>query len=70
MMGVLIFQLVDYGLLSMKMVEHSPSQWGPPIWIIKMALPVGASLLALQCIAEIIRDFYTAITGKDLKCQY
>ena len=69
MMVVLVIQLFDYGLLSMKLRELSPSQWGPPIWIVKMALPVGASMLALQCVAKIIRDFHTVITGRTLNAR-
>jgi TRAP-type mannitol/chloroaromatic compound transport system permease small subunit len=63
---VVIYQLIDSGIHSMHMNEHSPSQWGPPIWVIKMLLPVGAGLLSIQAIAIIVRNACLAVTGKEL----
>jgi TRAP-type mannitol/chloroaromatic compound transport system permease small subunit len=67
MMVIVILQLLDYGIFSMELREHSSSQWSPPIWVVKMLLPVGAIMLGMQCLAEIVRDFYKAVTGKELK---
>ncbi|WP_353224131.1 TRAP transporter small permease subunit [Salinisphaera sp. C84B14] len=36
--------------------ESSHSAWDPPIWPLKVAIPVGAGLLLLQGVAKLIRD--------------
>jgi TRAP-type mannitol/chloroaromatic compound transport system permease small subunit len=46
----------DYGLASMKIREVSVnSPAGVPIWPLKMLIPFGAGLLALQGFAEVLR---------------
>jgi TRAP-type mannitol/chloroaromatic compound transport system permease small subunit len=46
----------DYGLQSMKLRESSVnSPAGVPIWPLKMLIPFGAGLLALQGVAEVLR---------------
>ena len=46
----------DYGLNSMKIREQSVnSPAGVPIWPLKMLIPFGAGLLALQGVAEMLR---------------
>ena len=46
----------DYGLNSMKIREQSVnSPAGVPIWPLKMLIPFGAGLLALQGVAEVLR---------------
>ena len=44
---------------SMSFWEHSQSAWDPPIWPIKLAIPVGATLLLLQGIAKLLQDIMT-----------
>lgn len=46
--------------------EHSGSVWGPPLWPVKMMIPIGAALILLQGVARYIRSLYIAITGKEL----
>jgi TRAP-type mannitol/chloroaromatic compound transport system permease small subunit len=46
----------NYGLDSMKILEVSVnSPAGVPIWPLKMLIPFGAGLLALQGVAEVLR---------------
>jgi TRAP-type mannitol/chloroaromatic compound transport system permease small subunit len=46
----------DYGLESMRLREVSVnSPAGVPIWPLKMMIPVGAGLIALQGFAEVLR---------------
>jgi TRAP-type mannitol/chloroaromatic compound transport system permease small subunit len=46
----------DYGYASMKIRESSVnSPAGVPIWPLKMLIPFGAALLALQGVAEVLR---------------
>lgn len=49
---------------SLKMGERTDTAWGPPVYPIKFAIPVGAFLLLLQGIAKFIRDLRIA-TGKE-----
>jgi TRAP-type mannitol/chloroaromatic compound transport system permease small subunit len=45
-----------YGYTSMKILESSVnSPAGVPIWPLKMLIPFGAGLLALQGLAEVLR---------------
>jgi TRAP-type mannitol/chloroaromatic compound transport system permease small subunit len=39
--------------------ETSASAWNPPIWPIRLAIPVGATLLLLQAIVKLIQDILT-----------
>ena len=41
---------------SMSFWEHSQSAWDPPIWPVKLAIPVGATLLLLQGVVKLLRD--------------
>jgi TRAP-type mannitol/chloroaromatic compound transport system permease small subunit len=50
---------------SLIMLESSASAWDPPIWPIKLMIPLGALLLFLQGIAKFIRDIMIA-RGNDL----
>ncbi len=45
--------------------RHS-TDWAPLLWPWLLALPVGASLVALQAVAHIVRDAVRAATGRDL----
>jgi TRAP-type mannitol/chloroaromatic compound transport system permease small subunit len=45
---------------SMSFWEHSQSAWDPPIWPIKLAIPVGAALLLLQGIVKLLQDIMAA----------
>lgn len=41
--------------------ETSYSAWNPPIWPIKLAIPIGALLLLLQGIAKLLQDIVIAL---------
>jgi TRAP-type mannitol/chloroaromatic compound transport system permease small subunit len=52
----LVFSGWDYGFNSMRIREVSVnSPAGVPIWPLKMLIPFGAGLLALQGVAEVLR---------------
>lgn len=46
---------------SVSVLEHSDTVWGPPIWPIKLVVPLGTTLMALQGVTKTIRDIYTAM---------
>lgn len=49
---------------SLKTMEHSSTIWGPPLYPIKLVLPIGAFLLLLQGIANFTRDVITLVKGE------
>lgn len=57
----------EFAFRSVKMAEISQSDWAPPIWPIKLALPVGAFLLLFQGVGNFLSDCYTLITGKGVE---
>ena len=63
--GVLLWKGWQFGLLSVKTLELSPSIWGPPVYLVKMVIPLGALLILLQGLVKITHDIMTAITTKD-----
>lgn len=44
-------------------LEHDSTQWSPPVYPIRLMLPLGAILLFLQVLAKFIRDFMTVVKG-------
>ncbi len=55
---------LEFAYRSVKALEISQSDWAPPLWPIKLFIPLGAVLLLLQGCANLVSDIYTAITGK------
>ena len=50
---------------SLSTFEHSQSAWNPPIYPVKLTIPLGAGLLLLQGIAKLIRDILIVVKGDD-----
>ncbi len=50
---------------SLSRFEHSQSAWNPPLYPVKLMIPLAAILLIVQGIAKLIRDFL-ALLGKDI----
>jgi TRAP-type mannitol/chloroaromatic compound transport system permease small subunit len=57
----------EFAFRSVSCLEVSQSDWAPPIWPIKLCIPLGAFLLLLQGCANLISDIYTAVTGKGVE---
>jgi TRAP-type mannitol/chloroaromatic compound transport system permease small subunit len=57
----LVWKGGDTAWYSLKTGEHARTVWSPPLYPIKMVLPIGAFLLLLQGIAKFIRDVITLI---------
>ncbi len=64
-LGTLIWVGGKSAVKSVTILEHASTQWGPPIYPLKVMLPIGALLLLLQIIAKFIRDVRTLISGKE-----
>ncbi|MEW6425441.1 MAG: TRAP transporter small permease subunit [Bacillota bacterium] len=62
---VLVWKGGERAWYALKNLEHSGSLWNPPVYPIKLLLPVGAFLLLLQGVAKFIRDAVTLVGGRD-----
>ncbi|MSQ55220.1 MAG: TRAP transporter small permease subunit [Betaproteobacteria bacterium] len=54
--GALIWVGATMGWTSFQQGEGTGTPWNPPIWPVKLAIPVAALLLLLQGIANLLRD--------------
>ncbi len=55
-LGALIWAGGVWALDSIKGGETTGTPWNPPIWPVKLAIPVAAILVLLQGIANVVRD--------------
>lgn len=63
---VILWYAVPWAWTSLMKFEHALGLWRPPIWPLKMVVPIAVFLLMLQGIARYIRSLYLAITGREL----
>ena len=54
--GVLMWRGGEAAWRSLRMLEHSGSIWNPPVYPIKLVLPLGAFLLFLQGVVKFLRE--------------
>ena len=54
-------------LESLRVREHSPSIFAPPVYPFRFFIPIGFFLLGLQVIAILARNLHTVMAGKELK---
>ena len=60
----LLWKGIEMAWSSLKVLEiSSRTSWEPPLYPIKMTIPIAAFLLLLQGLANFIRDLVTAIKG-------
>ena len=64
--AIILWKSASYGWQSFLIREHSVTAWSPPIYLWKLTVPLAALLLALQGIADFIRNLTFAISGKKL----
>lgn len=62
--GVLLWYGSRYAWVSLKHLEPDNTPFRAPLYPIKMIIPLGALLIILQELAQLWRNFYLAITGK------
>jgi TRAP-type mannitol/chloroaromatic compound transport system permease small subunit len=65
-LGVIFWKSSVYGIEAIRLMEHSHTVWGPPVYHWKMTLPVAILLMMLQGLADFLRNVTLAITGKEL----
>lgn len=66
-LGVLIWQTALMARTSTLLLEKEPSSWGPPVWPVKVCMPVGIGLMYLQGVAKYMRRAYTFVTGREVE---
>ena len=59
-LGALIWAGSLWAWDSIRLGESTGTPWNPPIWPVKLAIPVAALLVLLQGIANVVRDFQAA----------
>ena len=64
--GILLYKATAYGFESFVMREYSSTPWGPPLYPLKLTVPVIIILMLSQGIANFIRNIALLFTGEDL----
>jgi len=64
--GFMLWEGWGAAWLSIGRGEISSSFWGPPLWPLKLTIPIAAILVLLQGLAKTTNDIYTAVTGEKL----
>ncbi len=49
---------------SLTILERSESAWNPPVYPVKLMIPIGALLLILQALVDLKQNISTVLTGK------
>jgi TRAP-type mannitol/chloroaromatic compound transport system permease small subunit len=62
---ILLWQSTRMALDSFALREHSTTVFSPPLYPLKMAIPVGVALVLLQGIAKVLRDVIALITNEE-----
>lgn len=65
--GVLLWKGWLMGWDSLISRESSVSAFAPPLYPIKLVIPIGAALLLLQGLAKFVRDLFIAISGSKVE---
>ena len=61
--GVLIYFGIDFAWESWKLRETSITFWAPPVYPLKVLIPIAAFLLLIQGVAKFIRNLVFIIKG-------
>jgi len=61
--GMLLYYSSSMAWESLTTLEHSQSAWNPPVYPVKLMIPLGSLLLLLQGIAKLIHDIAVVMHG-------
>lgn len=64
--GYLLWESGKAAGISVGRMELSYSLWAPPVWPLKLTIPLAAGLILLQGLTKTIGDLYIAIKGREL----
>lgn len=62
---VMLWQGVILASKAVAVLEVTTTAWAPPVWPVKLMLPLAALLILLQGIVRFVRDLETAVTGRE-----
>ena len=65
--GVLLWTGSEFALRSLKALETSYTPWDPPLYPIKLTIPIGVTMILLQGIAKFSRDLLIVLKKKEVK---
>ena len=65
--GILLWKSWLFAYPSLMMREASLSIWHPPVYPVKLAMPVAVFLLIIQGLGKFTRDILFAISGEELR---
>ncbi len=63
--GTLLWMGAEQAGISLAAREHSWSAWAPPLYPVRLAIPIGCFAFLLQALATFIRDLITARRGRE-----
>ncbi len=64
--GLLLWEGLPFAMKSVRRFELAGSVWDPPIWPVKLCIPLGALLMLLQGTTKTLRDLHMVFTGREL----
>jgi len=64
--GIMFWEGSKFAYTSMMRMEISNTAWSPPIWPVKMFIPLAAFLMLLQGFTKTMKDIYFLFTDKEL----
>lgn len=64
-LGVLFWESLKVTITAWQIKETTMTFWAPPYYPLRTTVPVGCFLFMLQALAKLIRDIFTAISGKE-----
>ncbi|SRR5690554_627258 len=59
--GALLYFGSSFAYESIEFWERSQSAWNPPLWPVKLTVPIGAGLLLLQGLVKLVQDICIAL---------
>lgn len=62
--GVILWIGIEYSYESLMMGETSGTAWSPPIYYVKLCIPLGALLLLVEGVAQLVRNVLIAFAKK------
>jgi len=63
---VMLWKGATYAWTATMRLEKSSTIWGPPIWPIKLFIPISALLFLLQGLSKTLSDVVMLLTGRDV----
>jgi len=63
--GVLFYLSLEFTRDSISLLERSNTAWAPPIWPIKLVIPIAVGMIALQGCVKLFRDLCILFKASD-----